>query len=211
MNWMHNKNEDLFCTVSSEALQRHRAMLSEEVIRPASELHTNLRSSVHRYVFNSEELPSLRGGENEVHEDWIPRALGKWQDMKIAEQDFRPICSLYPSILRVADGIGAARTICAPTVVVSFTGAFGSGHRSPAEPNETPPPHSGNSSAGTKVKGWERSLHAEDEQTQPRRMRRPETTLDRTDRESASSRPERSFYPGSWWPFGQSSRSHTTP
>lgn len=196
MNWMRDKSSDSFFTVSSHALRKHRAMLAEEIVEPAADLHMSLRSSVHRYVFVSEPPGSLPGGENEIDESWTRRDLAKWQDMKLADKELRPICSLYPSIVREADGIGPARTICVPTVVVGVAASLATRHPPPAEPDRKTPPQSVRNSTGSKATGWER---------------RREASPDRADIGSSSSRSEASFSSGFGLRrlFGQSSRSHT--
>ncbi|KAJ9608713.1 hypothetical protein H2200_006484 [Cladophialophora chaetospira] len=142
MDFLSPRSDNAICGLSHRAFQRHRDTLYNDIFAAALRLHQSLRSSIHQYRVQPPDIDGKMTGEEMAERRWRFKDVDRWQDLKTTDRSARPICSLFPSIVRISDGSGDYLTIVPPVVIVELQSSKASGQSSRVQSSRPSPAHS---------------------------------------------------------------------
>ncbi|KIW64908.1 hypothetical protein PV04_07212 [Phialophora macrospora] len=165
MDFVSPKKDPSICGLDHRAFQKHSDILYGIFIA-AGKLHQDLRSSIFQYRIQLPKVDVNVDGEQMAESGWKLRDVDKWRDVAETGQSARPLCSLYPSVVREGgDGHGKPRTLVPPTIVVEFPILKASAQASRIHSTRPSPTHSVSSDPASRETTRRRDRGGASEQT----------------------------------------------
>lgn len=150
MDFLSPKSQASICDLDHRAFQKHYDIFRNDIFEAAVKLHQNMRSSVYQYRVQRPAIDVNMDGEELLAQGWKFKDVDKWLDVTRIGHAARPICCLYPCIIREADGHGEPLTLVPPVVAVELLGSKGSASSSHVHSARPSPTHSVSSEPNTR-------------------------------------------------------------